>query len=125
MTTKDRKEDKIVRIPPEVTRLLYVRNVPFKVTSEEMYDIFGRYGAIRQVRIGCTKATRGTAIVVYEDIQDAKKAVDNLSGFNVTNRYLIVTYYHHAKMNKKVDLNKGEEDVAKLQEKYGVSTKDK
>lgn len=48
-----------------------------------MYEIFGKYGAIRQVRVGSTKETRGTAFVVYEDIYDAKNAVEHLSGFNV------------------------------------------
>ena len=38
-----------MRLPPEVNRALYVRNLPFKITSEEMYDIFGKFGAIRQV----------------------------------------------------------------------------
>jgi hypothetical protein len=40
-----------VRLPPEVNRILYVRNLPYKITSEEMYDIFGKYGAIRQIRV--------------------------------------------------------------------------
>ncbi len=47
-------------------RVVYVRNLPFNITSEEMYDIFGKYGAIRQIRIGDSKETRGTAFVVYE-----------------------------------------------------------
>lgn len=40
-----------VRLPPEVNRILYVRNLPYKITAEEMYDIFGKYGAIRQIRL--------------------------------------------------------------------------
>jgi pre-mRNA branch site protein p14 len=51
---------------------------------------------------GCSKETRGTAYVVYEDIFDAKAAVDHLSGFNVANRYLIVLYYNPARQTKKV-----------------------
>lgn len=57
-----------VRLPPEVNRILYVRNLPYKITSDEMYDIFGKYGAIRQIRVGNTPETKGTAFVVYEDI---------------------------------------------------------
>ena len=54
--------------------------------SPSRYDIFGKYGAIRQIRVGNTPETRGTAFVVYEDIFDAKNACDHLSGFNVCNR---------------------------------------
>jgi pre-mRNA branch site protein p14 len=79
------------RLPPEVNRILYVRNLPFKITSEELYGIFGKYGAVYQIRLGDrNKDTRGTAFVVYEDIYDAKAAVDHLSGFNVGGRYLVV-----------------------------------
>jgi RNA recognition motif-containing protein len=55
-----------------------------------------------RVRRGSAKDTRGTAYVVYEDIYDAKMAVDHLSGFNVANRYLIVLYFNPARQNKKV-----------------------
>ena len=55
----------------------------FSPIRAQMYEIFGKYGAIRQIRVGSTKETRGTAYVVYEDIYDAKNAADHLSGFNV------------------------------------------
>ncbi|RMZ56506.1 hypothetical protein APUTEX25_001353 [Auxenochlorella protothecoides] len=85
-----------------------------------MYEIFGKYGAIRQIRVGSTKETRGTAYVVYEDIFDAKNAVDHLSGFNVQNRYLIVLYYNPAKMKAKASLKEQEDSLRKMQEKFGV-----
>lgn len=96
-----------------------MRNLPFNITSEEMYDIFGKYGGIRQIRMcvaccisaqethpcashrGNQKDTRGTAYVVYDDIYDAKSAVEHLSGFNVANRYLIVLYYNPKKQTRK------------------------
>ena len=105
------------RLPPEVNRALYVRNLPFNITADEMYDIFGKYGAIRQIRLGDKKDTRGTAYVVYEDIYDAKQAVEHLSGFNVANRYLIVLYFNAARgKKKKID----PAELAALQEKHGV-----
>ena len=80
-------ETKQSRLPPEVNRILYVRNLPFTMTAEELYGIFGKYGAVYQIRLGeKSKDTRGTAFVVYEDIYDAKAAVDHLSGFNVAGK---------------------------------------
>jgi pre-mRNA branch site protein p14 len=29
------------KLAPEVNRILYVKNLPYKITTEEMYDIFG------------------------------------------------------------------------------------
>ncbi|XP_033232141.1 splicing factor 3B subunit 6 [Belonocnema kinseyi] len=114
-----------VRLPPEVNRILYVRNLPYKISAEEMYDIFGKYGAIRQIRVGNTAETRGTAFVVYEDIFDAKNACDHLSGFNVCNRYLVVLYYQSNKAFKRVDLDKKEEDLNKLKTKYNINDEKK
>ncbi|KAF0689118.1 Aste57867_19390 [Aphanomyces stellatus] len=108
------------RLPPEVNRALYVRNLPFKISSEEMYDIFGKYGAIRQIRLGVTNETRGTAFVVYEDIYDAKNAVDHLSGFNVCGRYLVVLYYQASRMHKSMDVNAKQQELSQLKARYGV-----
>ncbi|XP_014205579.1 splicing factor 3B subunit 6-like protein [Copidosoma floridanum] len=114
-----------VRLPPEVNRILYVRNLPYKITAEEMYDIFGKYGAIRQIRVGNTAETRGTAFVVYEDIFDAKNACDHLSGFNVCNRYLVVLYYQPNKAFKRVDVDKKLEEIDKLKTKYNLGEEKK
>jgi len=110
-----------VRLPPEVNRILYVRNLPFKITAEEMYDIFGKYGPIRQVRIGDKQETRGTAFVVYEDIYDAKNAVDHLSGFNVCGRYLIVLYYQPTKQQKKQENELKKKEIDELKAKFGLN----
>uniref|UniRef100_A0A6N2LDD3 RRM domain-containing protein n=1 Tax=Salix viminalis TaxID=40686 RepID=A0A6N2LDD3_SALVM len=75
-----------------------------------MYDIFGKYGAIRQIRIGSNKDTRGTAYVIYEDIYDAKTGGGSL--------------VRQAKMSKRFDQKKREEEIVKMQEKYGITTKD-
>mmetsp|Transcript_13346 Transcript_13346/g.17482 ORF Transcript_13346/g.17482 Transcript_13346/m.17482 type:complete len:132 (-) Transcript_13346:215-610(-) len=102
------------RLPPEVNRILFVRNLPFKITAEELYDIFGKYGAIFQIRLGDRKDTRGTAYVVYEDIYDAKSAVDHLSGFNVGGRYLVVLYYQPEKLKKKAEADRKQKEIEEL-----------
>ncbi|KAG4075067.1 hypothetical protein HA402_008132 [Bradysia odoriphaga] len=113
-----------IRLPPEVNRVLYIRNLPYKITSDEIYDIVGKYGAIRQIRVGNTPETRGTAFVVYEDIFDAKNACDHLSGFNVCNRYLVVLYYQSNKAFKKLDVDKKQEELNNIKSKYNISSED-
>ncbi|VVC87496.1 unnamed protein product [Leptidea sinapis] len=60
-----------VRLPPEVNRILYIRNLPYKISAEEMYDIFGKYGAIRQIRVS-NKAFKGM------DIEKKQEELDSL-----------------------------------------------
>ncbi|RHY14730.1 hypothetical protein DYB25_002698 [Aphanomyces astaci] len=92
------------RLPPEVNRVLYVRNLPFKISSEEMYDIFGKYGAIRQIRLGKT----------------CSLCVDHLSGFNVCGRYLVVLYYQASRVHKSMDVNAKQQELSQLKARYGV-----
>eukprot|EP00347_Sterkiella_histriomuscorum_P008830 403343577 len=108
------------RLPPEVNRIVFVRNLPFKITSDELFDIFGKYGALRQIRKGNAGKTKGTAFVVYEDIYDAKNAVDHLNGFNVAGKYLICLYYQPNKLNKKTDTGKVKQELNYLKEKYNI-----
>jgi RNA recognition motif-containing protein len=42
-----------------------------------------------QIRQGISSDTKGTAFVVYEEVNDAKQACDKLNGFNFQNRYLV------------------------------------
>ena len=114
----------VSRLRPEENRILYVRNLPYKITSEEMYDIFGKYGAIRQIRLGNEKSTFGTAFVVYEDVFDAKRAREKLSGFNVGGRYLIVLYYQPKKQQKKVDQQRKREEIEALKKQYAQLKKE-
>ena len=113
-----------VRLPPEVNKILYIRNLPYKITNDDMYDIFGKYGAIKQIRLGNTPETKGTAFVVYEDLFDAKNACDHLSGFNVCNRYLVVLYYQANKAFKKMDQEKKAQELERMKSKYNLQTPD-
>lgn len=85
-----------------------------------MYEIFGKFGAVRQIRVGNTAETRGTAFVVYEDIFDAKTACEHLSGYNVSNRYLVVLYYQATKAWKRMDTEKARTKLEDIKERYGI-----
>ncbi|KAK9449034.1 uncharacterized protein V1518DRAFT_427474 [Limtongia smithiae] len=86
------------KISAEINRILFIKNLSYTVSSEELYDLFGKFGSIRQIRLGNAQGTKGTAFVVYDDIQDAKTACDKLSGFNFQNRYLVVLYHQPDKL---------------------------
>lgn len=132
------------RLAPDVSRILYVKSLPFKITAEELYDLFGRFGAVRQIRLGTTAETRGRAFVVYEDLMDAKAALEKLTGFNVMGRYITLLYHREAmgtagaekgkKMGaaagtaagaasapqSRLDLQKKKEHIENLKAKFGV-----
>ena len=61
---------------------------------------------------------------MYEDIYDAKNAVDHLSGFNVCGRYLIVLYYQPTKMQKQADNAAKRKELEEVKAKFGMN-KDK
>lgn len=68
-----------------------------------------------QIRLGNkNKDTRGTAFVIYEDIYDAKAAVDHLSGFNVGGRYLVVLYYQPAKFQRRAEAEEKQKELDEL-----------
>jgi pre-mRNA branch site protein p14 len=90
----------------EVTRLT---SRDWNIKGEDIYELFGRYGGIRQVRIGTDQklGTKGTAYIVshlfsymsfhgqeadiqvYESPDDAKEAITHLNGFNFSGRYIV------------------------------------
>lgn len=64
----------------------------FNITGSDLYDLFGKYGAIRQIRLGTDASnlkTKGTAYVVYESPDDAKDAITHLNGFHLMERYIV------------------------------------
>lgn len=65
-TSTDVEEKKrLVKLAPQVNKIIYVRNLPYKITPEELYDVFGRFGPVRQIRKGKAGDKKGTAFIVY------------------------------------------------------------
>lgn len=82
----------------------------------------------RQIRQGIANNTKGSAYVVYEDVNDAKSACDRLNGFNFQSRYLVVLYHQPEKMSKAAaaaassqDLAQRAENLEKLKQEHGVA----
>ena len=127
------------KLPPGANRILFVKNLNYDIQGEDLYDLFGRYGSIRQIRIGNEQKTKGTAFVVYEDVMDvcdiseaiiyivdlfqAKNALDHLNGFHLQERYIVVLYHMPAKQDAaaaKAEIAKREEELAQLKKKHNL-----
>lgn len=102
-------------------RILFVKNCSFKTTGADLYDLFGKYGSIRQIRMGNGAKTKGTAFVVFEEPLDAKTAFEHLNGFHLQERYLVVLYHQAAKQALKVDIAKREAEVAEQKKRYNIA----
>jgi RNA recognition motif-containing protein len=47
------------KLLPGATRILFVKNLDYRFTGEELYDFFARYGGIHQVHLGNEAKTEG------------------------------------------------------------------
>ena len=114
MDTNFKQNAALLRLPPEVHRILVIRNLPYKISGDDLYEIFGQYGAIRQIRRGNAPTTKGTAYVVYNDVYDAKEAFDRLKGFNIGGRYLAISYFKADRAEKLKAVKKSKQDLQNL-----------
>lgn len=78
------------------SRILFVKNLNYNIQGADLYELFGKYGPIRQVRMGDSPKTKGTAYVAFEDMQDAKQALDRLNGFHLQERYIVGEWWRQA-----------------------------
>ena len=72
---------------------IYVGNLPFSCTDDELRDLFASYGAVQTVSIITDRDTgrpRGFAFVEMESAQDAEAAIKALNGTNMGGRPLRV-----------------------------------
>ncbi|KAF9653431.1 RNA-binding domain-containing protein [Thelephora ganbajun] len=115
------------KLPPGANRILFVKNLNYQITGDDLYELFGRYGGIRQIRLGNEPKTRGTAFVVFDDVMDAKNALDHLNGFHMQERYIVVLYHMPAKQDAaaaKAELARREEELATLKKQHDIKDDD-
>ncbi|MBP0018205.1 MAG: RNA-binding protein [Cyanobacteria bacterium SBLK] len=62
---------------------VYVGNLPYEVTEEDLQSIFAEYGSVKRVKMPVDRETgrqRGFGFVDMEAENDEAKAIDNLDG---------------------------------------------
>lgn len=74
-------------------RRLYVGNLPYKTTDEDLSALFARAGAVESVRVMRDLATgraRGFAFVEMATDDDAQKAISEFNQYQLEGRALVV-----------------------------------
>ncbi len=74
-------------------RRLYVGNLPYKATDEELRELFGRSGAVDNVQVmrdNMTGRARGFAFVEMATDEAAQKAIADLHQYQLEGRALVV-----------------------------------
>ena len=72
---------------------LYLGNLSFKITEEELQEIFSEYGAVKSIKIITDRETgrsRGFGFAEFENREDAEKAITELSGKEIQGRALTI-----------------------------------
>ena len=76
-----------------MTKTIYVGNLPFSTTEEEIRDLFGRHGSVESVNLVTDRDTgrpRGFGFVNMDE-GDAKNAIESLDGADMGGRNLRVS----------------------------------
>jgi len=76
-----------------MTKRLYVGNISFKATEEDVKSLFSQTGEVVSVRLikdAATGRLRGFGFVEMASDEDAEKAISTLNGNNFMERSLVV-----------------------------------
>ncbi len=77
----------------EDSNRLFVGNIPFRMTQDELHDLFSQAGAVVSVHIPTDRETgrpRGFGFVQMEDDTSKEQAVQMFNGYSVSGRALVV-----------------------------------
>jgi RNA recognition motif-containing protein len=72
---------------------LYVGNLPFRSTEDELRDLFAQHGEVSSASIVMDRETgrsRGFAFIEMTDDNDADQAINALNGYSLGGRALVV-----------------------------------
>lgn len=71
---------------------IYIGNIPFKASEEDIHELFGQYGSVNSVKLITDRETgkkRGFGFIEMED-DGAEKAIEALEGKEFMGRTLKV-----------------------------------
>ena len=68
---------------------IFVKNLPFEITEQEINEAFARYGEVSGVKMLFDKESgrfRGMAFVTMQNFSEAQAAIDSLNGADLGGR---------------------------------------
>ena len=73
---------------------IYLGNLPFKITENELENLFNEFGAIKKsikiITDNETGRSRGFGFVEFENREDGESAIEQLSGKELHGRELVI-----------------------------------
>lgn len=73
---------------------LFVGNIPYTTTEQELRDLFAGTGAVKNARIITdfdTRRSKGYGFVEMTTAEEAEKAIQALNGYSLNDRSLVVS----------------------------------
>lgn len=74
------------------SRSVFVGNIPYEATEEQLQEIFSQVGPVMSFRLVFDRDTgkpKGYGFVEYRDSQTALSAMRNLNGYEIHARYVL------------------------------------
>jgi RNA recognition motif-containing protein len=81
---------------------IYVGNLNFKVTEDDLAGIFEEYGTVSSAKVITDKMSgrsKGFGFVTMEDQDEANKAIEELNGASLESREMVVNEARPKKTN--------------------------
>ena len=76
-----------------MSKKIYVGNLSYKVTEDDLKDLFAEFGALTSVNVITDRETgrpRGFAFVEMDSDDEATKAINSLNGKELQDREIVV-----------------------------------
>ena len=76
-----------------MSKKIYVGNLSYKVTEDDLKDLFAEFGSVTEVNVITDRETgrpRGFAFVEMDSDDEATKAIDSLNGKELQDREIVV-----------------------------------
>ncbi|KAL6904675.1 hypothetical protein GGI43DRAFT_421149 [Trichoderma evansii] len=90
------------------TSRLFVRNLPYTATEEDLHQKFGEFGTLHEVHLptNASGVRKGFALVLYDDSSDAVKAFQALDGVTFQGRILHIIPAEAKKLQDEFGMSK-------------------